>query len=802
MLVTIIGVVTLLTPTGLRAAWKDGKDSTVIVGRQTLPSATSLFRPNDVAVSAGGKVYVVDNSYHRVLRYGSAAALGNGQAAEAVFGQPNLQSATPGTTQSSLDSPISVTIDNSGNLWVSDTENGRVLRWANADSAASGEAAAQVLGHADFTTRGPEGATATGLSRPGGIAADSTGRLWVADYFGNRVVRYDNAAAKGNGGAADAVIGQPDLQGDAGGVSQNQFDGPYDLAIDAQGHLWVADFGNSRILRFDNAALKPNGAAADGVLGQSNYTSEGGGDDASHTNRAIGIAISSGGDLFVSDSQNQRILRWDNAANKGNGSDADAVLGRLGLESGADHPADPGSLSDGIRGMCVDGTGRLWAADSSNERVLRWDVAASKANGASADGVIGQLNTSTTVSNSMDPAAGVYLPQGGLEDPVSGKFFIADLQRVLRFANRAALESGAAPEAFLGKNNGTDFEGDASSNGIRSALGLAMDSTGSLWVADRDANRVVSFPNAATAPTGAALGVVLGQPDFDTTTSGLKVNSLNGPRGLAIDSGGNLYVADYGNHRILRFNNVQNKTIGDSADAVIGQPDFVTASTATNAALLNNPSGICLDSQGRLWVADSGKDRIARYDLPMAVGPNDPPSGVLGGVATVSENGMHQPTAVAVTTSGRLWVCDSGFNRVLRFENAAAKPDAANADGVLGSPVLTDRYYESRTRSAFNRPEVLFLDAIGSLWVVDTSNSRLMKFLPDSSAVIESSGINGLGQFNLTFHGVPGTTYQLRSSTDLKVWDFEQAYSLADSLPHSFVSLKSGPRRFFRLEEP
>jgi sugar lactone lactonase YvrE len=325
---------------------------------------------------------------------------------------------------------------------------------------------------------------------------------------------------------------------------------------------------------------------------------------------------------------------------------------------------------------------------------------------------------------------------------------------------------------------------------------------GSLWVADYYKNRVVSFPHAATAPTGANIGVVLGQGNVTATATGLTAFGLNEPRGLAIDAADNLYIADYGNHRVLRFNQVTNKPTGSSANAVIGQPDFTTASTTPNAALLKNPSGICLDAQARLWVADTGKNRIARYNSPLAVSPTDSPTGYLGGNPTLDASGMFQPIAVTVTSGGTLWVSDYRFNRVLRFEMAASKPDAASADGVLGAPNLTTSYSESRTRSEFYRPEGLFVDATGSLWIPDTSNARLLKFLPAMTAVISAYGINGQGKFNLTFHGVPGSTYLLRSSTDLKVWDLEQTYNLGDALPHSFVNLKSGTRRFFRLEEP
>ena len=192
-----------------QAGWKNYDDAEVILGRTALPSASIFYQPQDIAVNpASGKVYVVDGGYHRVLRFSSAAALGNGQPAEAVFGQPDMTTAEPGVGPASLSGPVSAAIDAAGRLWVTDTENFRVLRWDNADSATNGAAAVQVLGQPNFTSNGAI-TTQTGLTRPGGLAFDGLGRLWVADYFGNRELRYDKQSSKGKGGPPDGVLGQP-----------------------------------------------------------------------------------------------------------------------------------------------------------------------------------------------------------------------------------------------------------------------------------------------------------------------------------------------------------------------------------------------------------------------------------------------------------------------------------------------------------------------------------------------------------------------------------------------------------------
>jgi len=798
-LATLLATCATILPAA--AIWRDFDEAVAILGQPGLPSPTRLFQPQDIAINpASGKVFVADGGNNRVLRFSSAAALANGGAAEAVFGQRDLYSATSGLAQDKLDGPTFALVDAGGRLWVSDTENNRILRWDNADTAASGAAAAQVLGQTGFTTRTAT-TTASNLSRPGGMAVDASGRLWVADYFNNRVLRYDNPSSKGNGGSADGVLGQPNFTSGNTGITATTFNSPFDVDVDAQGRLWVCDFGNARILRFDNPAAQ-NQPPANGVLCQADFTSSVTGSGAALSNRVITLEMTPSGSLFAMDTQNSRILRWDNAAAKANGANADGVLGRLGFLQNSSYPALPGRVTDETRGMATDAAGHLWAMDRQYERVLRWDNATAKTNGAAADGVIGFPDTATIAETLFNPATTPYQVRDGLEDPVSGKFFLADAGRVLRYASRSAAESGSAPEAALGKASLSEYDSeDPSVTTLGGAWGLALDGSGKLWVSDYAYNRVVAFANAVTAPTGAPMAVVLGQPDFDSSDDGLSSTRLDDPRDLALDAAGNLYVADCGNSRVLRFNNVAAKTTFAAADAVIGQQDFDTVSGAGDVFLLSGPSGVFIDAAGRLWVADTGKNRVVRYNTPLSNTPLTPPSGSLGIEAASTPQGMWNPSAVAVDAAGRLFVMDQSFNRVLIYNNAATKPNGSAADNVLGAPTLNGSLYAGRGTRTFRSPMGIFLDAGKNLWVADESNFRVMRFSPDVSAVITQSGASAT-DFSLTFHGEAGIVYTVTSSSDLKTWQTEASYPFAVPGFQTFTKAKAGTKRFYRVEEP
>ena len=199
-----------------------------------------------------------------------ARALGEGQAAILVLGRSSFTTDGPATA-SRLLQPHDIAVDPTGGaVFVADTSNHRVLRFASQAALANNAPAEAVFGQPDLTSH-VQAVTAAGMDRPSGLAVDSAGRLWVADTYNQRVLRFDAAASKPSGAAADGVLGQTNFTSSAIASSAQGLHNPFGVAVDGGGRLWVADAGNSRVLRFDAAAGKPNGAAADVLLGQSSF---------------------------------------------------------------------------------------------------------------------------------------------------------------------------------------------------------------------------------------------------------------------------------------------------------------------------------------------------------------------------------------------------------------------------------------------------------------------------------------------------------------------------------------------------
>ena len=260
------------------------------------------------------------------------SALSNGAAAEGVLGQADFTHGSlnrgVGVGANTLYGPYGIFVDSAGRLWVADYGNNRVLRFDHAASKADGADADGVLGQPGFTSDS-QGSGQSGMYRPIGVSGDPEGRLWVAEMNNNRVLRFDQAASKPNGGSADGVLGQPGFLGSNDpATSPDGMNSPIGLFVDWAGRLWVSELNNNRVLRFDDAAAKPDGAEADGVLGQASFTSSGSGCTQSTMYRPRGIGGDLSGRLYVSNSENQRVLIFDAAAALSDGANASGLLGQ------------------------------------------------------------------------------------------------------------------------------------------------------------------------------------------------------------------------------------------------------------------------------------------------------------------------------------------------------------------------------------------------------------------------------------------------------------------------------------------
>ena len=336
------------------------------------PNAASLYYPGSVIVDpVTRKVFVADEGNQRVLRYASADALANGAQAEAVFGQALFTTSETAVTSNQFGGdPESIFLDTKGRLWVPDYAGHRVLRFDFASSCDSSPSASRVYGQPDFTT-GTAATTSTGMTGPYGVCVDSADRLWVADTGNNRVLRFDSITTKPSGAAADGVLGQANFTTATPGSGNNGMVYPIGVTTSAGGSLYVTCPLANRVMRFDNASGLGANAPASAVLGQPDFATVTSGTTAVKMRFPFGAWITPDDSLWVADLSNRRVLRFNNASTKPSGAAADGVLGQPDFTSSLSATTRRGMDSPRNRPF-VDTTGSLWVADRNNHRVLRF----------------------------------------------------------------------------------------------------------------------------------------------------------------------------------------------------------------------------------------------------------------------------------------------------------------------------------------------------------------------------------------------------------------------------------------------
>ena len=761
-------------------------------GTQNFADASTL----DLSRVAGGvaidqssvpnRVYVSDSANNRVLGWASATALTNGKPADMVIGQPDFFSTTcsnGGVSASSLCVPLGIAVDGSGNLYVADSRNSRVLEYntpfTNTGQPGSGDGVAdQVFGQggsfsASACNQGAGTvANANTLCRPAAVAIDATGVLYVADQGNNRVLEYLFPSISIT---ASDVFGQNGQFSttvcNKGGVSADSLCGPGGLASDGSfNNLYVADTNNSRVLEFNNPVA--NDTTADAVFGQgNNFTTTQCNEGAAAPSASTlcgpqSVTIDLAGHLFVADRSNSRVLLFttfpavSTTASKVFGQGGSFIANACNLSSGV--PSATGLCRPGA--VALDAPGNLYVADDQNNRVLRYNSAVS--GDTTADVALGQPDLAHNDRNAVDASgfggdgADVILA-GSLDIAALGavaidnsvspaRIWVADTHnnRVLGFSNAAAFANGAPASIVIGQQNFTGgfsvaCNGSPTASTLCSPTGVAVDAQGNLYVADELDNRVLKF--LAPVTTGKAASLVIGQADFVSSKCNAgganpTAATLCSPWTLTLDAVGNLYVADLTNNRVLEYSKPASSH--PNAAHVFGQSGFTGGNCNQNnpptASSLCEPTSAALDSSGRLYIADFSNSRILRYNTPLIsqvanleigqgnTGTNFTSNSCNGG--GIGSATLCNAAGVAVEPSGGVYVADSGNNRILHFSLGSVIADLVFGQG--GFFITQNANLGGTTPSAatLSLPLWLGVDTPGNLYAADAGNNRVLQY--------------------------------------------------------------------------
>jgi hypothetical protein len=632
-------------------------------------------------------------------------------------------------------------------------------------------------------------ATRTSLDGACGVAVDGVGNRVIADTFHERVevVAASTGSFYGQAMTAGHIYtvagtGEAGFSGDGGPGTRAELDYPEGVGVDGAGNVLIADFYNNRIRvvaastgSFYGQVMTAGDiytVAGDGTQGFS-------GDDGPATHAELnapeGVTVDSAGNLLIADTVSNRVQVV--AASTGSfygqamtAGDIYTVAGD-GKEafSGDGGPATSAALQ-WPAGVAADGAGNLVIADTNNDRIRV--VAASTGSFYGQPMTAGDIYTVAGDGKFGRFGGGGPATSAELRDPAgvavdgAGNLVIADtgLLRVQVVAASAGTFYGQAMTAgdiYTVAGDGTeDFsrgDGPATSAQLYIPQGVVVDGAGNLVIADSDNCRI----RVVAASTGTFFGQAMTGGDIYTVAGTGKAGftgdggpgasaKLYQPHGVAVDSAGNLLIADYYNKRI--------RVVAASTGTFYGQPmtagDIYTVAgdgkrgfsgddgPATSAEL-DDPAGVTVDGAGNLLIADTDNSRIrvvaassgSFYGQAMTAGDIYTVAG--GGTSGLGDGGpatsaeLGGPEGVVVDGAGNLLIADTYNNRI--------RVVAASTGTFYGQPMTAGDIYTvagtgtegfsgdsgTATSAELDEPEGVAVDSAGSLLIADTNNNRI-----------------------------------------------------------------------------
>lgn len=527
--------------------------------------------PSDVLADGAGVLYVVDNFSNRIRRI-TPDGIVSTVAGSGLFGAsdgPALFAA--------FAYPDRMAMDASGTLYVSQLSS-NFIRKIDKNGAVS-----TISGNGDFLSAA-------------GMTVDADGNLYIADTGNHRIRRL------GQDGSVVTLAGG--TQGDSDGVGADaQFRNPTGIARDASGTLYVADTLNHRIKKVTPEGLVTTLAGA-GVYG----FSEGVGTAAAFASPR-GVAVDQNGHLFVADTFNNAIRKI---------TPEGGVTTLAGGTGGYADGTGAGARFNRPTSLSVDASGTIYVADRGNHIIRR----------VTPEGVV----TTVLGKSGRGFADGVYKPQAysylsAVELDEAGNLYIAERNRIFR------RDAAGGVTTLAGDGTVKFQDGPGAAAGFLGLKGMAIAASGTVFVTDDDAIRRVTAGGEVTTFAGSVSNGYLDGPAESARFSD--------PRGLAVDASGTLYVADRGNHCIRKItpdglvstvagNGTQGSADGVGADARFSSPDDVVVDASGTLYVADTQSGrirrIATDGTvttlaGRTyfqgWV--DGVGTVAQFGLPGAV---------------------------------------------------------------------------------------------------------------------------------------------------------------------------------------
>jgi len=613
-----------------------------------------------------------------------------------------------------------------------------VLAWAPALPAADVPAYTiqTVAGSSFMGDGGP--ATAAQIGSIQGVAMDGKGNLYLSDTDNNRVRKVDP------GGIITTIAGTgtAGFSGDGGPATSAQLNLPYGLAVDSARNLYIADLGNNRVRR-----VGPDGTivtiAGTGVEG---YSGDGGPASAAQLSTPRNLAVDAAANLYIAEFAGHRVRKMTPAG-------AIATVAGTGIAGlgGDGGPATVAQISFPA-GLAVDRTGALLIADSGNNRVRKIlpggvmsTILGATPSTALATPIAVTVDQSLTVyvadssrlirsytasgvwANFAGTGALGYSGDGGpavmaaltaphdLAADLAGGVLIADGARVREVYSYGLIATVAGDGYQHAVGDGTPATGAI----LYQPSAVALDTSGNLFIADTGTERVRIVLATGIIQTLAGDGTA----GYNTDGVPAATAELNAPTGLAFDPWGNLLLADTGNQRVREISAGAISTFAGTGAAGTGQEGLTPAETP-----LRSPRGVCTGRDGSVYIVDTDNHRVL-VALPGSVvetfaGNGSPGDAGDGESARLAQ--LNLPGACALDGAGDVFIADTSNHRI-REVTAAGMIVTVAGSGVAGH--LGDG--GAATAAALYAPSGVAVDSSGDIFIADTGNHAIRLVTPD-----------------------------------------------------------------------
>src|SRR5579862_2805211 len=638
-----------------------------------------LAFPDGIAVDGSGNIYIADVNNCIVRKVDTTNTI------TTIAGKPNQcgYGGDGGPAASALlYHPSTLALDGSGNLFIADQANCRIRKLVLTTGVITTYVGTGVTVACNY---GGDGGPATSalVNNPTGVAVDTAGNLYFSDTNNYRIRMVTKATGTITTVAGNGTAG---YSGDAGPATSAEIRQVYEgVAVNGAGTtVTIADTGNTRIRQFTVGGNITTIGDSTGCIGFSGDT---GPALSACFNSPQGVAVTAGGNIFVTDQNNNRVREFTVGGNintvTGNGSNSTPTLSAGVPPQGVvlNFPYD----------LLIDPANNIFVNDSNNCLVRELVHSTNLVNFFAGTGVCGD-----TGSGGAATSAELQKNYATARDS-NGNIYIADtLNCIVRMVNNAGIIS-----TFAGVAGHCGYSGDggpATSANVNQVFGLAVDSQNNLYIADYY-NQAIRKVSGGTITTVAGNGIRGFLGDGDPAT----VGELNDPVGLAFDGAGNLYIAEEGNCIIREL-----VASTGFLQTVVGIPDLCGFSGDGTAIdhRLSNPDGVASDAFGNLFIADSNNHRLRWVDTNgnMTTFAGTGTAGLYGDGGPATDAYLYTPTGIARDAAGNFLVADYNNLRI-REVTAFAALNTSSTNVNFGQVVV-------KTTSA---AQVVTLSALGPL---------------------------------------------------------------------------------------